>query len=111
MEIPTTTQHQLIASPGIAIVEPLVSKTTSAIITQTKPKGRIGIGKIISMGKDILTDFGSILKASDYGKEGDVVYFLSYYEEGGYDFTSVDNKQVYMVKWQDFRSILQEEQS
>lgn len=93
------------AAPGIAVITPIEEKA-SEIITTDKKQGRIQKGKILSMGRNVITDANALLEASFYGKEGDIVYFLSYYEEGGYDYATVNGEKYYFVKWQDFRGVI-----
>lgn len=96
-------EPQFKASPGIAILEEVKEQETAAIIGTTPKTGRICKGKILSMGRNLVTDANAILEAEFYGQEGDIVYFLHYYDEGGYDYRDIDGKRYYFVKWQDFR--------
>lgn len=91
------------ASPGIAIILPTDEQTTSTIITGKKD-GRITQGKIVSMGADTTGSGGEVIHAHDYGKEGDIVWFLHYYDEGGVDVMQVGSTKYYAVKWGDFRA-------
>lgn len=91
------------AAPGIAIVEPLETKQTAAIVTSNKARGRIIPGKIISMGEDDITNSGAIIPAKKYGKTGDIIHFLHYYDEGGVDEGEINGKKYFWVKWGDFR--------
>ncbi len=91
----------LIPSPGLALIQPLEEK--SELIITSKNEGRILKGTIIEMGPDDMNNYGGILKADNYGKKGDVVYFLSYYGEGGYDQIKIDNVDYYFVKFGDIR--------
>ena len=92
----------LIPSPGIALVLPLDEKSSSLVLS-SKKDGRILKGKIVEMGQDDINNYGAIIVASNYGKKGDLIYFLSYYDEGGYDNVKIDNTRYYLVKFGDFR--------
>ncbi len=96
--------NQLIASPGIAIIS-AAKKEESDIIGPDKTQGRIKKGTIIAMGADDTTQTGEKIPASRYGKEGDIVYFLHYYDEGGVDVGQVNGETYFFVKWGDFRAI------
>jgi|GEM_PF-6110247 len=91
-----------IASPGIALIQPLAEKNTTLILTNLK-EGRIIRGKIIDMGLDDTNNYGGKIEAKNYGRNGDIVWFLSYYQEGGYDKVKLDGVEHYLVKWGDFR--------
>lgn len=91
---------KLYASPGHAIVELLKEKTS--IITGEQ-KDRIKRGKIIAMGIDQTTDYGTKIPASEYGKVGDIIYFLHYFESEGLDHTFTNGKTIFFVKWIDFK--------
>lgn len=91
------------ASPGLALIEPIIEKSESGITITSKKEGRIIKGKIIKMGNDDLNNYGTKIEAKNYGKEGDIIYFLSYYEEGGYDQVKIEGVNYYLVKWGDFR--------
>lgn len=99
------TKINLTPSPGIAIIEPLETHDPSAFATSSQPKGRTIRGTIIAMGADDKTVYNIPIKATDYGKVGDIVWFLHYYEEGGVDIMTFNDKQYYVAKWQDFRGI------
>lgn len=92
------------ASPGIAIIEEISDKDISSITLTQKAQGRIIKGKIIAMG-DIDTQHGQQIEPDRFGKEGDTVYFLHYYEEGGVDIGMINGVKFYFVKWGDFRAI------
>ena len=87
---------------GIVVIEPLKENTN--IITNSKSTTRILKGKVVSIGKPLITDFGTVIDPKDYCKAGDVVYFLSY--EGSYDIYKETGKEIYLVKIQDLRAIL-----
>jgi co-chaperonin GroES (HSP10) len=91
-------------SPGIVIISPL-KKEEASIIGSDKSQGRIIKGKIIAIGGDDTTTMGEIIKASKYGKTGDIVWFLSYYTEGGYDRMEVNGELLYCVKFADIRAV------
>lgn len=92
---------KLIASPGIAIVEPIEKDSSSLNIT-SKSESRILEGKVISVGPSTV-DHGAIIMSLEFCQEGDVIRFLSY--EGNYDNFMIDDKKYYCVKWQDIRCI------
>jgi co-chaperonin GroES (HSP10) len=94
---------QFTPSPGIAIIEEIKETETQGGIVGVTEKHRIIPGKIIAIGKDLVTDAGAILKANVYGRVGDIVYFIHYYEEGGYDVAIVNQTKYYTTKFQDFR--------
>lgn len=91
------------ASPGIAIIEEIEEKEEGLVLSQKK-EGRIIKGKILSMGS-YDTQHGEKIEPERFGKVGDVVYFLSYYVEGGVDYGVVEGRKIYFVKWGDFRAI------
>lgn len=97
-------QLNLLASPGIAIIKSIVENKESSIIGPSQTKGRIKRGEIISMGPDDTTQTGENIPASRYGKEGDIVYFLHYYDEGGVDIGQVNGEEYFFVKWGDLRA-------
>lgn len=92
-----------IASPATAVIEEL-KKTTSGALATPKSKSRhMGTGKILSITGT------KELPAEQYGKVGDIVTFLSYYEEGEYDRQEADGTIIYFVKLEDFRAQVEEE--
>lgn len=93
------------ASPGIAIISTIKETKESSIIGPDKTRGRITKGKIVSMGADDMTNNGAVIPAKNYGKVGDVVYFLHYYDEGGVDVGEIGGETYFFVKWPDFRGI------
>lgn len=91
------------ATPGIAIVTLIEDKTSPGITTTTKKEGRIIKGKIVSMGEYDTTPTGEKIYPERFGKEGDIVHFLHYAEEGGVDIGMIDGIKYFFVKWGDFR--------
>jgi len=98
-----------LASPGIAIIKEIEEQDNTALSFGSPKTSRVIKGEIIAMGANLITDADALLEADRYGKVGDIVYFLHYYDEGGHDIAYVDNKKYYTVKWQDFRFILNNE--
>ena len=93
----------LTPSPGIFIIEPLDTK--SEAITVGKPKfQKIKKGKVIAVGRNLVTDFGSLIETDWYAKVDDLVWFLSYEEE--YDSIKEGNKEYFVVKAQDIRAVV-----
>lgn len=92
------------ASPGIAIIKEITEKDESTLTLTQKSAGRIIYGEIISMGKDTTGNAGEPIKAEDYGKVGDKVWFLHYYDEGGVDVGEIDGQKLLFVKFGDFRA-------
>lgn len=91
-------------SPGIALVKPFEENKDKFKLTD-KIEGRIYRGEIITMGADDKTGYGEPIVGSEYGKAGDVIWFMHYYQEGGVDMVYLDNVLFYVVKWQDFRLV------
>lgn len=89
-------------SPGVAIVKEIKEESISGLNTGAQQK-RIIKGEIIEMGPDDMNNYGGIVEAKNYGKKGDTIYFLSYYQEGGYDKFKIDGTEYYLVKFGDFR--------
>lgn len=89
--------------PGKVIIEPLDTKTNT-ILTGNKQFQRNRKGKIIAIGRNLVTDFGSLIEMDWYAKIGDIVYFLSY--EEGFDLVEDNGKKFYHVKVQDLQSKL-----
>jgi co-chaperonin GroES (HSP10) len=95
---------KFIASPGIAIIKLIEEKTNESLVLTNKSQGRIVKGEIISMGLDTTGTAGETVKASNFGKEKDIVWFLHYFDEGGVDVGVVDGIKYLFVKWGDFRA-------
>lgn len=93
------------ASPGTAIIIGKEEKAEKGFITTQKVQGRIIKGQIVSMGNYDTTAQGEKILPERFGKEGDIVYFLHYYSEGGMDFGEIEGQKYYFVKWGDFRAI------
>lgn len=91
------------ASPGIAIIQEITDKDASSITLTQKAQGRIIKGKVISMG-EFDTQHGEDIEPDRFCKEGDTVYFLHYFEEGGVDVGMIDGVKYYFVKWGDIRA-------
>ncbi len=89
-------------SPGIALILPIEEKSLSGLNTGVQQK-RILKGVICEMGADDTNNYGGTIKAADYGKENDTIYFLSYYQEGNYDSVKINGEKYYLVKFGDFR--------
>lgn len=94
---------QIICSPGIALVKPLEETSQSGVNLGNKQETRILKGEVVEMGPDDINNYGAVIKAEDYGKKGGVIYFLSYYQEGGYDRVKIEGIEYYLVKFGDFR--------
>lgn len=94
----------LLPSPGIILLIPYES--TNTLVLSQETKGRILKGKVVAIGPDLLTDFGTKLQRKDYAMAGDICYFLSY--EGGYDVIKEGSDIYYLVKFQDIRGIIHE---
>ncbi len=86
------------ASPGIAIIEPF-KDSEAQLITGTKKFQKIKKGKIITIGKALVTDFGALIESSWYGKVGDIVWFNSFDED--YDVITEGTRKFHLVKIQD----------
>ena len=92
---------KLKAYPGCYLVSPIENKDTSTQLTLTsEKKGRILKGKILDVGDPMEQKSGGILKP--HLKTGAIIYFLSY--EGGYDLITYDNKEYYVVLFEDGRA-------
>lgn len=85
-------------SPGIYLVE-LIETEDSPLVLQTKSQTRLLKGKVLAVGKHVLTDFNAVLYP--FAKVNQTIYFLSY--EGNYD--TID-KKIYLVKFQDLRGVM-----
>jgi co-chaperonin GroES (HSP10) len=90
--------------PGMVIIKPIKSNKPdySKINLGQNTSARIKKGTVVAVGKDGLTQIGAILKAEDYAKVGDVMYFLSY--DGNYDVGDVDGEEYHFTKFEDLRS-------
>lgn len=98
-------KSNLKASPGVAIIKGITVKDERNLVLLNKVQGRILKGKIIWMGDYDTTSTGEKILPERFGKEGDIVYFLHYAEEGGVDIGMIDSEKYYFVKWADFRGI------
>jgi co-chaperonin GroES (HSP10) len=101
---PQTTSLSFESSPGFAIVKEVKEEEGESIVLSQKKQGRIILGEIISMGGDTTGSAGELVKASEYGKVGDKIWFLHYYDEGGVDVGEIDGQKYYFVKFGDFRA-------
>jgi len=97
-----TPKLQYIASPGVAIIEE-IQEENSGLRLSNEIKGRVRQGKILSMGGPTTGSAGEPVTPEQFGKEGDIVLFMSYYEEGGSDYGIVSGKKLFFVKWGDLR--------
>lgn len=95
---------KIIPSPGVALVKPVEDKSEYLITGQEQK--RIIKGEIVEMGADDTNNYGATVKADSYGKKGDTIHFLSYYQEGGYDQIKLDGELHYYVKFGDFRGTI-----
>jgi co-chaperonin GroES (HSP10) len=86
-----------LAAPGYLLVEPLKEKSEVTIIGEQK--GRIGLGRVLAVGADAITDFGS--KVPCPCKVGDIIYFLQY--EGEYDTVFIQGKKYIFALFKDVR--------
>lgn len=91
--------------PGIVIIEPIEYDYTNVHI-DAAPDKQIIVGRIISVGPDLMTDFGALIETKHYCKKGDIVSFLTYDEK--FDRFIHDKKKYYQVKVQDLRSVINE---
>ncbi len=89
-------------APGIAVIEGVEEQIEGLVLTQ-KSQGRIIKGKIIFMGDYDTTSTGEKILPERYGKVGDFVWFMHYYDEGGVDIMTIKGKKYFAVKWADIR--------
>ena len=88
-------------SPGIVLVEPLDGNSDDKIKWSSETKGKIGLGKVVSVGDTVLTDFGAEIECPV--QPGDTVYFLRY--ESGYDESTINGKTYVWALFRDIRGI------
>lgn len=86
--------------PGVILIEPYIEN--SAVQTRTKAPSQLIQGKVIAVGDDYVTDYGTLLEADKYAKVGDEVIFLSY-QGKDYDTVWIDNKEYYAILFKDMR--------
>lgn len=93
-------------SPGIAVVKEFKQENTSSVMTKNSSKGRIITGTIVYMGLADMTTSGVLIKPELFGKVGNTIWFLHYYDEGGVDVGEIDGVEYFFVKFQDIRGRL-----
>ncbi len=85
-------------APGVVLIEEIKDDTGLKL---DATKNRIFKGKVLKVGTDFPLEGDTWLYGAFYAKEGDVCYFMSY--EGNYDWTKIDGKKYFLVKFADIR--------
>lgn len=85
---------------GYILVKPIKSED-SDISFGVKDEGKIGKGKVIAVGDEVTTDFGTTIKCPV--KVGDVIFFLTY--ESHYDESIIDGVTYVWSSFRDVRGI------
>jgi len=88
---------------GYILVEPIKIEDSN-ISFGVKDEGKIGKGKVIAIGGEVTTDFGTTIKCPV--KVGDIIFFLTY--EGGYDSSIIDGVSYVWASFKDCRGIVEE---
>ena len=87
------------AASGYILIEPINEETDIKLSGELK--GRMRLGKVISCGETVITDFGA--KVPCPCKDGDVVYFQEY--ESDYDAGYIGGKRYIFALFRDVRGI------
>lgn len=90
-------------TPGLCIIQPLPAPKTGLQLVSHKDVTKLLLGTVLAVGEPGYTKFGALIQPNC--KVGDVVYFLSYDDVGGYDSFLVDNKKYYVVEHLDIRVV------
>lgn len=99
---------KLFATPGVCIVEEITTDANSPLQLETKKdKMKLLKGTVLAVGEEGVTKFGARVTAPC--ATGDIVYFLSYEETGGYDSLRFEGKKYFVVEFLDIRAIVVEE--
>jgi co-chaperonin GroES (HSP10) len=93
-------------APGCCLLELRPEKNTSGLAISVTNKQQILRGNVIAVGLPGTTKFGAQVQSPC--KRGDVVFFLSYEQNGGYDSFTHLGKKYYVVEFLDIRVILGE---